>query len=59
MYGQFSQAIWLNFPWSLFHFEKRCGIKMYGVVLEWTKTPSRYALNIGDYRKPDITKVIS
>jgi hypothetical protein len=36
MFGQFSRAIWLNFPWSLFYFEKRCGIMMCDVLLEWT-----------------------
>jgi predicted transcriptional regulator len=28
--------IGLNFPWSLFYFEKRCGKLMCGVFLEWT-----------------------
>jgi hypothetical protein len=56
MFGQISQAIWINFPWSLFYFEKRCGKMMCGVLLEWTQTSSRYALNRGDYRKPRITK---
>jgi hypothetical protein len=36
MFGKFAHAIWLNFPWSLFSFEKRCGIMMCGVLLEWT-----------------------
>jgi hypothetical protein len=56
MFGQFTHAIWLNFPWSLFYFEKGFGILMCGVFLEWTKTPFRYTLNIRDYRKPSITK---
>jgi hypothetical protein len=36
MFGQFSHTIWLNFAWSLFYFEKRCGKLMCGVLLEWT-----------------------
>jgi hypothetical protein len=35
-FGQLSHTIWLNFPWSLYYFEKRCGILMCGVLLEWT-----------------------
>jgi hypothetical protein len=33
---QISYVIWLNSPWSLFYFEKRCGIMMCDVLLEWT-----------------------
>jgi hypothetical protein len=36
MFGQISYVIWLNFPLSLFYFEKRCGEMMCGVLLEWT-----------------------
>jgi hypothetical protein len=56
MFGELSHEIWLNIPLSLFYFEKQYSIMMCGVLLEWTKTFSRYDLNKWDYGKLGITK---